>query len=387
MKKFLAWLGTAALLASLCGCKSTPKQGEDKQKTAIPTNDTEYTFQAAEDAEPLPGGAAITLITGPEGVEEGADAALWQGISAFAYNFGYVPKNEAAASTSAEDLQSALKQAAESGSKVVICRGDAMAQAVYELQGKYPDTYFMVVDAEAHNADYSDYTVKDTVRCVLFSETQAGYLAGYAAVSEGYEELGFAGAEEMPATVRYCTGFMQGAEKAAEQQGDEITLQVWYSGSKEYSDAVAERLASWYNNGTQVIFAADEATLQAALAGKEQTETEGKIIAVKWDHDAQDEAILFSALHCYNTMVQQELYNFFAAGGQWPQNADFTGHTDTVGVTENAVALSADTWRLTKFTMSGYEALYDELRSGALKTEDYAGMDNLPEMENVTVQQ
>lgn len=253
MKKFLAWLGTAALLASLCGCKSTPKQGEDKQKTAIPTNDTEYTFQAAEDAEPLPGGAAITLITGPEGVEEGADAALWQGISAFAYNFGYVPKNEAAASTSAEDLQSALKQAAESGSKVVICRGDAMAQAVYELQGKYPDTYFMVVDAEAHNADYSDYTVKDTVRCVLFSETQVGYLAGYAAVSEGYEELGFAGAEEMPATVRYCTGFMQGAEKAAEQQGDEITLQVWYSGSKEYSDAVAERLASWYNNGTQVI--------------------------------------------------------------------------------------------------------------------------------------
>ena len=96
MKKFLAWLGTAALLASLCGCKPTPKQGEDKQETAIPTNDTEYTFQAAEDAEPLPGGAAVTLITGPEGVEEGADAALWQGISTFAYNFGYVPKNEAA---------------------------------------------------------------------------------------------------------------------------------------------------------------------------------------------------------------------------------------------------------------------------------------------------
>lgn len=385
MKKFLAWLGTAALLLGLCGCKPTPKQA-DKTEAAAPTNDTEYTFAAAEDAEPLPGGAAITLITGPEGVEAGADAALWQGISAFAYNFGYVPKNAAAASESAEDLQAALAQAADSGSKVVVCRGDAMAQIVYALQDQYPDTYFMVVDAEAHSADYSDYTVKDTVRCVLFSETQAGYLAGYAAVSEGYQALGFVGAEEMPDTVRYCTGFMQGAEKAAEQQGNQITLRVWYTGTKEYNDAVADRMAYWYNDGVQVIFAADEASLQAVLAGAAQTENDAKAIAARWDHSAQDEAILFSTLHCYNTMIQQELYAFFAAGGQWQQAAD-TGHTETVGLTENMVALSADTWRLSKFTPKNYNTLYEELRSGALKTEDYAGMDNLPELENVTVQQ
>ena len=385
MKKFLAWLGTAALLVGLCGCKPTQKQA-DKAEAAAPTNDTEYTFTAAEDAEPLPGGAAITLITGPEGVEAGADAALWQGISAFAYNFGYVPKNAAAASESAEDLQAALVQAADSGSKVVVCRGDAMAQIVYTLQDQYPDTYFMVVDAEAHSADYSDYTVMDTVRCVLFSESQAGYLAGYAAVSEGYQALGFVGAEEMPDTVRYCTGFMQGAEKAAEQQGNQITLRVWYTGTKEYSDAVADRMAYWYNDGTQVIFAADEAALQAVLAGAAQTENDAKAIAARWDHSAQDEAILFSTLHCYNTMVQQELYAFFAAGGQWQQAAD-TGHTETVGLTENMVALSADTWRLSKFTKKNYNTLYEKLRSGALKTEDYAGMDNLPELENVTVQQ
>ncbi|WP_294806551.1 BMP family protein [uncultured Gemmiger sp.] len=385
MKKILAWLGTAALLVGLCGCKPTQKQA-DKAEAAAPTNDTEYTFTASEDAEPLPGGAAITLITGPEGVEEGADAALWQGISAFAYNFGYVPKNAAAASGSAEDLQAALTQAADSGSKVVVCRGDAMAQIVYTLQDQYPDTYFMVVDAEAHSADYSDYTAKDTVRCVLFSETQAGYLAGYAAVSEGYQTLGFVGAEEMPDTVRYCTGFMQGAEKAAEQQGNQITLRVWYTGTKEYSDAVADRMAYWYNDGTQVIFAADEASLQAVLAGAAQTENDAKAIAARWDHSAQDEAILFSTLHCYNTMVQQELYAFFAAGGQWQQAAD-TGHTETVGLTENMIALSADTWRLSKFTKKNYNTLYEKLRSGALKTEDYAGMDNLPELENVTVQQ
>ena len=385
MKKILAWLGTAALLVGLCGCKPTQKQA-DKAEAAAPTNDTEYTFTASEDAEPLPGGAAITLITGPEGVEEGADAALWQGISAFAYNFGYVPKNAAAASGSAEDLQAALTQAADSGSKVVVCRGDAMAQIVYTLQDQYPDTYFMVVDAEAHSADYSDYTAQDTVRCVLFSETQAGYLAGYAAVSEGYQTLGFVGAEEMPDTVRYCTGFMQGAEKAAEQQGNQITLRGWYTGTKEYSDAVADRMAYWYNDGTQVIFAADEASLQAVLAGAAQTENDAKAIAARWDHSAQDEAILFSTLHCYNTMVQQELYAFFAAGGQWQQAAD-TGHTETVGLTENMIALSADTWRLSKFTKKNYNTLYEKLRSGALKTEDYAGMDNLPELENVTVQQ
>ena len=190
----------------------------------------------------------------------------------------------------------------------------------------------------------------------------------------------------MPDTVRYCTGFMQGAEKAAEQQGNQITLRVWYTGTKEYSDAVADRMAYWYNDGVQVIFAADEASLQAVLAGAAQTENDAKAIAARWDHSAQDEAILFSTLHCYNTMIQQELYAFFAAGGQWQQAAD-TGHTETVGLTENMVALSADTWRLSKFTSKNYNTLYEELRSGALKTEDYAGMDNLPELENVTVQQ
>ena len=51
------------------------------------------------------------------------------------------------------------------------------------------------------------------------------------------------------------------------------------------------------------------------------------------------------------------------------------------------IALSADTWRLSKFTKKNYNTRYEKLRSGALKTEDYAGMDNLPELENVTVQQ
>ncbi len=42
-----------------------------------------------------------------------------------------------------------------------------------------------------------------------------GYLAGYAAVKDGYTKLGFMGGMAVPAVVRFGYGFVQGAEMAA----------------------------------------------------------------------------------------------------------------------------------------------------------------------------
>ena len=391
MKKFLALFGAAALLAGLCGCSQTPKPDAAEETVEIPTNDTEYVFQpvvdpASENTGPLAGGGAVTVVTGPGGTESGAEAALWQGVNTFAYNFGYVPKSASAISDSVEDAAEVLRQTADTGAQVIVCRGDTMAQAVYQIQNEYPGTAFLLFDAEVHNADYTDYQMADNVHCVLFDETQAGYLAGFAAVSEGYTQLGFVGAEEMPATVRYCTGFLQGAQKAAEQQGDQVSLKVWYTGTAEYNETVTARLADWMSSGTQVVFAADEGPLQSAREAAAQAEN-ARVIGARWLHaDAEGQApLLLNTLHCYNAMVQQELYSYFAATG-WAKDSE-AGQTDHVGVTEGAVALNADTWNLSTFTAKDYEQLYENLRNSTWKVDNYADMNSLPGTPDVAVEQ
>ena len=57
----------------------------------------------------------------------------------------------------------------------------------------------------------------------------------------------------MPETVRYCTGMMQGAEAAAEREGQQVRLEVWLVGSGAADDAVTARMSSWYADGVQLI--------------------------------------------------------------------------------------------------------------------------------------
>ena len=80
---------------------------------------------------------------------------------------------------------------------------------------------------------------------MLFSEEQAGYLAGYAAVSDGYTSLGFLERIRCPGFVRYGTGFLQGAQAAAEQNGVEVYLKIWYSGQYDASEDISARMSGW----------------------------------------------------------------------------------------------------------------------------------------------
>ena len=113
-----------------------------------------------------------------------------------------------------------------------------MAGALFEMQRSYPTVSYLLLEGEPHSEDYASYETTINTHCVLFAVEQAGYLAGYAAVREGYTALGFVGADSMPETVRYCTGMMQGAEAAAEREGQQVRLEVWLVGSGAADDAV-----------------------------------------------------------------------------------------------------------------------------------------------------
>lgn len=383
MKKFLALFLTLALLAGLCACKAAEvtEPAQEQHTVTAPTNDATFVYQPDDPTATLPGGERIVLVTGPGGTDGGADAMLWQGVQTFANTYGYEADTQIAEGSTADDAEAALRTAAESGAKLVICRGTAAGEALYRIQENYPDVHYLIFDDEPHNADYSAYKTASLVHCVLFQEEQAGYLAGYAAVTDGYTALGFVGTREVPGIVRYATGFLQGAEAAAEQQGENVTLQTWFSDTDAGADWITARMTDWLRSGTSLLLVSGGDLYEGAV--RAVGETGGKAITTDTDTTDLSERFLASAIKCYNAAVQRQLYTFFN-DGTW--NAQSAGQTERVGFTTGEVALEAGApWRFDHFTQEDYRKLYEDLRTSALRVDAYADLDSLPDTPNVTV--
>ena len=384
MKKFLSLFLSLTLLLALTACKAAEAASgaqQEQRTVTAPTDDATFVYQPEDPTVTPAGGETIALVTGASGTESGADAMLWQGVQTFASAYGYTATTQTAEGDSSADAETALRTAAESGAKLVICRGDAAATALYRIQENYPDVHYLLFDDEPHNDDYSAYKTANLVHCVLFQEEQAGYLAGYAAVIDGYTSLGFVGAREIPGIVRYGTGFLQGAEAAAEQQGETVNLKFWFADTYDENDAVTQRMADWYNGGVSLIFVSGGTLYKGAAQAAEQTG--GKVMAGDTNVTALSDSILASAVKCYNAAVQRQLYEFFTAGSWSTQNA---GQTERVGITNAEVALESDTsWRLDSFTLDDYRSLYEDLRTSVKRVDAYADMETLPDTPNVTV--
>ena len=384
MKKFLALFLSLTLLLALTACKAAEAASgaqQEQRTVTAPTDDATFVYQPEDPTVTPAGGETIALVTGVSGTESGADAMLWQGVQTFASAYGYTATTQTAEGDSSADAETALRTAAESGAKLVICRGDAAATALYRIQENYPDVHYLLFDDEPHNDDYSAYKTANLVHCVLFQEEQAGYLAGYAAVIDGYTSLGFVGAREIPGIVRYGTGFLQGAEAAAEQQGETVNLKFWFADTYDENDAVTQRMADWYNGGVSLIFVSGGTLYKCAAQAAEQTG--GKVMAGDTNVTALSDSVLASAVKCYNAAVQRQLYEFFTAGSWSTQNA---GQTERVGITNAEVALESDTsWRLDSFTLDDYRSLYEDLRTSVRRVDAYADMETLPDTPNVTV--
>ena len=115
--------------------------------------------------------------------------------------------------------------------------------------------------------------------------------------------------------------------------------------------------------------------MQSAVEAVNQTGT--KAIATDWDQNALSERVLGSAIKCYNTAVQRQLYKFFSGGAAWGQ--EDAGQTERLGYTDGSVALAGSAWRFDRFSERDYERLYEQLRNSELEVGTYSDLDTLPE--------
>lgn len=372
MKKLIAILLTFCLALSLVACKTQPAS----DPTAAPADNAKPTEAPADatDAptdQPATDGYEIALVTDVGNIDDQSfNQYTWEGVKDWAeangktYNY-YRPSED-----SDEARVETIKTAIERGAKVVVLPGFLFAGALNVVPQDYPDVTFIGIDMTSKETNPGSPDVAEPLPntvLISYQEEQSGYLAGYAAVKDGYTKLAYLGGMAVPAVIRYGEGFVQGANAAAVELGNaaDVEIKYWYSGSFSPTDEIKTKTAGWYTEGTEIIFAAGGGIIFSAIASAEETAA-GKLIGVDVDQGYLNDRVVTSAMKALYVSVQTALTAWNNNGGKLPDA--YAGHGITFGAAEDAVGLptAADSWRFQQFTVEEYEALLGKLKSGEI---------------------
>ena len=324
----------------------------------------------------------------------------YEGVTSFAEANGFEYNYFRPADDSDADRIDAITQAVNDGAKVVVMAGYLFAPALYTVQEQFPDVQFLAldvgttdmlgaggVDTSAADFNIEDYNIADyvgdNVALITYQEEQAGYLAGYATVKDGYTKLGFLGGIAVPAVVRYGYGFVQGAEAAAEEMGVDVSMKYWYSGSFTANDDIKARMDSWYADGTEVIFSCGGGIYSSAISAAEASANGGKIIGVDVDQSADGEMVITSATKALAHSVELALTDCMNNGWQWTDT--YAAQETKLGAADECVALPMETSKFNTFDQAQYDELYAKLLDGSVTVDDNSDPATHPSTTKVTV--
>lgn len=382
MKRIIAMLLTICMVgAMVAGCGSKEEVPAEESSAAENVEETEK----AETSD----GYELAMVIDHQGSidDKSFNQCTWEGLKEYAEANGKTYQFYQSMEDSDEEYLNCIDLAINAGAKMIICPSYMFEVAIYRAQDMYPDVNFMIIDGRPQAGDDETYKTADNTYAVIYAEEQAGFLAGYAAVKDGFRKLGFLGGMAVPAVVRFGYGFVQGAEHAAAELGlsaGDVEISYAYTGNFDATPDNQNKAASWYQAGTEVIFACGGAVGQSVFAAAEANN--GKAIGVDVDQSADSETVITSAVKQLAITVQDALDDYYAG--------NFQGGVDaTLGVESNGVGLIMDNARFENFTEADYEAIYsamqenkDGLADGLLKDADVEAADQLPtEYVSVTV--
>ena len=354
-RNFLAVAGAAAAAAALTACGGSSSSASTASSAAASSS---AASAAGSEAAGKIVKVALTCDTGTID-DESFNQACWSAVSAYMGDDCqyYIPEADA----SDEDRETMIRQAVNDGAEVIVCVGYLYGASLAWAAEQYPDVKFIAIDVT--QGDIGTDSIPTNCYCITFKEEQAGYMAGYAVVKDGKTKLGFLGGMAVPAVIRYGYGFVQGADAAAQELGQNIEINYFYGG-QFYGDAnITSRMEGWYSNGTQVVFACGGGIW--ASAAEAAKKAGGKVIGVDTDQSAvidgqYGEGItITSAMKGLYPTTVDTLTNV-VINGKW---ADYAGKVDTLGL------VSAD-------PAANYVQLAGTTRfeDGKFSSEDYANL-------------
>ncbi|HKL74295.1 MAG TPA: BMP family ABC transporter substrate-binding protein, partial [Clostridia bacterium] len=294
----------------------------------------------------------------------------WEGVLAYTNNNDISRKYYKPEAATDEAYLATIDLAVKGGAKIVVTPGYLFETPVYEAQTKYPEVTFILLDGAPHTADYETYETKPNVASIMYSEQESGFLAGYAAVMDGYRNIGFMGGMAVPAVQAFGYGYLQGAEYAANQLELTTPILATYHYTGDFAETPTNKntAATIYNNGTQVIFGCGGSVGKSVMAAAAETEN-GKVIGVDVDQRYDSETVITSATKGLATSVQAVLASIY--NGSF--SATYGGKTTTFDSQNGGIGLptmvigdaNANAFdRFVSFNKEAYDAIYQKLVNG-----------------------
>ena len=382
-------MATAMVATTACSGGSKPAETTAAPATAETTAAADVAETTAAEAgaenKEVSGDQMIAMITDSGDItDESFNQITWETCVAYGDKNGIEYQYYKPAEDTDEERINAIDLAVADGATVIVMPGYLFGPAIAEEQDLYPDVSFIAVDVtEADIVDLSGNAVgiSDNVYICSFQEEQAGYLAGYAAVKDGYTSLGFLGGIAVPAVIRYGYGYIQGINDAAEEMGVDVDVKYYYGGQFYGSDAITARMEGWYQDGTQVVFACGGGIYTSAVEAAEQYD--GKVIGVDVDQRPKiGDLCITSAMKGLGSAVNSALDAYF--GGNW---ASIGGKSEQLGLAQGdylGLPTDTDSWGFTTFTVDEYNTVLDGLKDGSITVSN--DTENQPEVgSHVTV--
>ncbi len=328
--------------------------------------------------------ADLALIISEKGTFElnNFHQAAWLGIEDYGTQNDISYAYYEPAENNTAEYKKCIEQAVKNGAKVLVLPGYLLEPAVYEMQDTYPDVHFVLLDGVPNNgktgAAYESRVGPNTYS-VLYAEEQAGFLAGYAAVMDGFRNLGFFGGMSVPAVIRFGYGYIQGAEYAAQTLGlgrNSVEVKYIYCGGFTPDPQYQAEASNWYWQGTEVIFACGGAIGQSVMKAAEDATGSKWVIGVDTDQSADSPTILTSALKQIEGSVWGAIDASYS--GTFPG-----GQSIFLGADVDGIGLAMTSARFSTFSLADYDEIFtalatdqDGITNGILR--DDVSMDALP---------
>ncbi|SDZ99726.1 basic membrane protein A [Pseudobutyrivibrio sp. ACV-2] len=388
-KKLLSVLLVAAMTATMfVGCGSSSESSDTASSDAATTEEGAGSAASSD--------YKIAMITDSGDITDMSfNQTTYEASKAFAEKNGVDFQYYKPTEDSDDARIASFENAVTDGYNVIIVPGYLFAGMIANVAEDYPDVTIIALDCSQGDFDGAGMSeLPENVCSFTYQEELAGYMAGYAAVKEGYKKLGFLGGMAVPAVIRYGYGFVQGCDAAAVELGNASDVQVnyVYGGQFYGDDAVTAQMDTWYSNGTEIVFACGGGIFTSACEAATKPGVNGKVIGVDVDQSGTIEnaygvegLCVTSAMKGLAATVDATLTDLLA--GNW---SNYAGKIENLGIVSgtdpslNYVQLPTDTWTMENFTVDDYKALVASLNDGTITVSN--STDAMPKTE-ITVKE
>ncbi len=244
-----------------------------------------------------------------------------------------------------ETISNSLFYAAEEAPSLIVCVGVAYGEAIDEIATLYEDVYFLSVETGCLGAD--------NIITVEFSELEAGFIAGYTAVCDGYKDLAYFGTiKDVPYVESVGIGFLQGADFAAKKLGieDQVSVKYRFMGSLWDDEKALGAARSIFSYGAETVFCADYVTASALIETAKESDGNLIVYNVPEKKDISVDALYIQ--NGYNKAASDALSLFFHSDEEDREGGTFSKNCfDTVFFGDS-------------FTEDSYNKALDVLDSG-----------------------